>query len=262
MKVKTVLLAVMLVVSACGLTTTAKDCSTEKNVQIRQTTKLTPTPPAPSYPSHISLSYLPSKERKKEFIKLMLPLIEKANEEVLKEREFLLKIKGKKELSPEEKKKLQELEKKYKTNSLKELLKRVDTVPVSLVLAQAAIESGWGTSRFFTKANNAFGIYSYARKSKHKCLKAKESEVCLKAYPNLYESVKDYIYNINVSWAYKDFRDARSKGASLDTLIKELEKYSVMRKQYTELVKNVIKNNHLTNFDNYALSNSSSSRPK
>ncbi|SMP16535.1 Bax protein [Desulfurobacterium pacificum] len=251
MKGKTALLAVVFTASIGALLTTAKDCSAEKENYSKQTVKLHEVPSTP-YPSHVSLSYLPPKERKKEFIKLMLPLIEKANEEVMKERKFLLSIKGKKKLTPLEEKKLKELKKKYKADSYEELLKRVNIVPVSLVLAQAAIESGWGTSRFFTEANNAFGIYSYSKK--RKCLKAKKSGACLKVYPDLYESVKDYIYNINVSWAYKDFRDARSKGASLDTLIKELEKYSVMRKQYTELVKNVIKNNNLTDFDGYALS--------
>ena len=201
----------------------------------------------PLFPSNVSLKNLPPEERKKTFVEIMLPLILKANQEVLKEREFILSVSKKKRLTPEEKKKLEELFKKYKTSSIQELLRRVDAVPVSLVLAQAAIESGWGTSRFFTEANNAFGMY--AIKDKTKCIKAKDSDVCLKIYDNLYQSVKDYIYNINVSWAYEEFRKAREKGADVYILVEALEKYSTLRNEYVRLVKNVIEKNGFTRFD-------------
>ena len=197
-------------------------------------------------PSHVNLSNLPVQERKKKFIEIMLPLIEKANGEVLKERAFLLSILHKKKLSPEEERKLKALEKKYKADSLQELLKRVAPVPVSLVLAQAAVESGWGTSRFFTEANNAFGIYTY---KKNKCLKAKKGHACLKVYDNLYQSVKDYIYNLNVGWAYEKFRELRSKGAGLDALLAALTNYSELRGKYGQLVKAVIDKNNLRRFD-------------
>ena len=194
----------------------------------------------PSEPSHISLRALPPQERKREFVKLMLPLIERANGEVLKERHFLLKVKGKAKLTEEERKKLEELMERYRTRNFNELLKRVNTVPAGLVLAQAAIESGWGTSRFFTEANNAFGIYSFRG---GKCLKAKGSSACLKVYDSLYDSVKDYTYNLNVGWAYERFRELRSKGADIYTLIESLHGYSERKDEYTELVKKVVKKN-------------------
>ena len=199
------------------------------------------------FPSNVSLKNLTPEERKKKFVEIMLPLIVKANQEVLKERKFILSVSKKKELTPEEKKRLEELFKKYKASSIQELLRRVDAVPVSLVLAQAAVESGWGTSRFFTEANNAFGMY--AIKDKTKCIKAKGSDACLKVYDNLYQSVKDYIYNINVSWAYEEFRRAREKGADIYTLVEALEKYSTLRDKYVRLVKNVIEKNGFTRFD-------------
>ncbi len=198
------------------------------------------------YPSHVNLKNLPVSERKKRFIELLVPSIRKANREVLAEREFILRIKGKKTLSDEEKKRLEFLMKKYRTKSIKELLLRVNTVPVSLILAQGAIESGWGTSRFFTEANNIFGIYSFKGK---RCLKARGSNVCLKVYDNLYSSVKDYIYNLNVGWAYRKFRELRAKGADIYTLAESLDLYSTKKKEYVELVKNVVKKNHLERFD-------------
>ncbi len=207
------------------------------------------------YPSHISLKGLPVKERKKRFIQLLVPLIKQANREVLFERSFILKVKGKKELTDKEKREISYLMKKYRAKSLKDLLLKVNTVPVSLVLAQGAIESGWGTSRFFTEANNIFGIYSFKGT---KCLKARNSKACLKVYDNLYSSVKDYIYNLNVGWAYRRFRELRAKGADIFTLAESLDLYSTKKKEYVELVKNVVKKNHLERFDEPELASNSS----
>ena len=205
--------------------------------------------------SHISLKNLPVEERKKRFTEIMLPLIEKANREVLKERAFLLKVKGKKELSQEEKEKLKELKKKYRAESIEELLKRVNAVPAGLILAQAAVESGWGTSRFFTEGNNAFGIYTFKGGN---CIKAKGSDACLKAYPSLYASVKDYIYNLNVGWAYRNFRELRSKGADIYTLARGLGKYSELENEYIKLVQKVIKKNGFDSIGSPALAARSS----
>ncbi len=208
-----------------------------------------------NYPSHVNLSGLPLKERKKKFIELMVPLIREANREILAERRFILSVKVKEKLTEQERKRLQNLMKKYRAKTIDGLLLKVNTVPVSLILAQGAIESGWGTSRFFTEANNVFGIYSFKGK---KCLKAKESNACLKVYDNLYSSVKDYIYNLNVGWAYRKFRELRAKGADIYTLAESLELYSTKKKEYVELVKNVVKKNHLERFDEPELASNSS----
>jgi len=189
--------------------------------------------------SGISLKSLSVQERKEKFKEILLPLIERANEEVLKEREIVLKVKRGEKLSPEEEKMFEAIKKKYRSDDLKELLKRVDAVPAAIVLAQGAIESGWGTSRFFTEANNIFGVYTYGKEG----LKAKGSAAKLRIYPDLYSSVKDFIYNLNVGWAYKDFRELRSKGADVYTLAESLGSYSEMGEEYVELVKKVIKNN-------------------
>jgi len=197
-------------------------------------------------PSHVSLRGLSPVERKRKFTELLVPLIRIANGEVLKERKFILKVKGKKRLSEAEEKRLKFLLKKYRARSIGELLVKVNAVPVSLVLAQGAVESGWGTSRFFTEANNIFGIYSFKG---GKCLKARESKACLKVYDNLLDSVRDYIYNLNVGWAYRKFRELRSKGADVYTLADSLNLYSTKREEYGEIVKKVIAFNNLQRFD-------------
>lgn len=235
-----ILIAGILIVSFINSRGTLTCKESEQGVEVPRTV-------SEAFPSKVSLRDLSLEERKRKFVEIMLPLIVKANQEVLKEREFVISVSKKKELSPEERRKLEELLRKYKASSLRELLRKVDAVPVSLVLAQAAVESGWGTSRFFTEANNAFGMY--AIKEKSRCIKATGSDVCLKVYDNLYQSVKDYIYNINVGWAYKEFRKAREKGADVYTLVEALEKYSTLRNEYVRLLKNVIKKNGFTRFD-------------
>jgi Bax protein len=202
--------------------------------------------------SHVmSLKRLPVKKRKKKFIDVLLPEILFANEKVLKEREFLLRVLRKQEISEEEKAELERLKKKYRTDNFKELLEKVNTVPVSLILAQGAIESGWGTSRFFIEGNNVFGIYVF--RPTNKKLKAKNNDVYLKVYDDILQSVEDYIYNLNVGWAYKEFRKAREKGANLGSLIRALIYYSTERNNYVRLLENVIEKNHLALYDSCSL---------
>ena len=202
--------------------------------------------------SHVmSLERLPVKERKKKFIDVLLPEILIANEKVLKEREFLLRVLREQEMSEEEKTELERLKKKYRTDDLKELLEKVNSVPVSLILAQGAIESGWGTSRFFIEGNNVFGIYVF--RPTNKKLKARNNDVYLKTYDDILQSVEDYIYNLNVGWAYEEFRKAREKGANLDSLIRALIYYSTERDNYVRLLENVIEKNHLTLYDSCSL---------
>jgi Bax protein len=202
--------------------------------------------------SHVmSLERLPVKKRKKKFIDVLLPEILIANEKVLKERKFLLRVLREQKMSEEEKTELERLKKKYRTDDLKELLEKVNSVPVSLILAQGAIESGWGTSRFFIEGNNVFGIYVF--RPTNKKLKARNNDVYLKTYDDILQSVEDYIYNLNVGWAYEEFRKAREKGANLGSLIRALIYYSTERNNYVRLLENVIEKNHLTLYDSCSL---------
>ncbi|RUM91708.1 MAG: mannosyl-glycoprotein endo-beta-N-acetylglucosamidase [Thermovibrio sp.] len=205
-------------------------------------------------PSHVSLKGLPTSERKKEFVRILLPLIRMANREVLNERKLIIEVAKKAKLSDLEKERLSFLMKKYRAENIDELLKRVNTVPPSLILAQGAIESGWGTSRFFTEANNIFGVYSFKGA---RCMKAKYSNACLKVYDNLLDSIRDYIYNLNISWAYRRFRELRAEGADVHTLVKSLDLYSTKREEYEELVWKIIVKNNLQRFDSIELASSS-----
>lgn len=198
------------------------------------------------FPSHVNLSRFPVSERKKVFVKLLLPLIKRVNREILKERKIVLKAMSGSTLTQNERRELQRIIKEYGTNNLEELLLKVNSVPPSIVLAQGAIESGWGTSRFFTQANNVFGVYSFKGSN---CIKAKKSRICLKVYRNLYESVKDFVHILNTGWAYRKFRKLRSEGADVYTLSESLIFYSTKRTEYARLIKEVITCNNFDRFD-------------
>jgi len=112
-----------------------------------------------------------SEKQKEKFVEILYPLIVKEEEKIRKEREFVksffTKFQSVGIVTPNEVKKLEAIAKKYRIKSLyykEEYLKRVDTIPVSMVLAQAAIESNWGKSRFAREANNLFGEWTWGKK--------------------------------------------------------------------------------------------------
>ncbi|WP_457569987.1 glucosaminidase domain-containing protein [Desulfurobacterium sp.] len=197
------------------------------------------------------LKLSPSK-RKKAFIAMIVPAVLKANCIISKEREILIKIKEKidrgEPLTEKEKKFLTRMEKKYRTKNLDELLIRVNTLPPSLIIAQAAIESGWGTSRFFVEGNNIFGIWTFDNKTE--AIQAKNSTARLRKYTSLLSSIEDYYYNINTGWAYRDLRIARLKERDALKLAKYLRNYSILRDEYVRRLQRVIKKNNLQQFDN------------
>lgn len=196
--------------------------------------------------------------KKENFINLMLPSILKAKGEVdsLKaEVEVYLK---KNKLSQKEQNRLEEVYKKYKVDvgNKEELLKRLNTVPVDLALAQAILESGWGTSRFFREGNNVYGIWSFSEKDKrmestHGVRNGKK--VYLKKYDYVYECAKDYYYSLSVGTNYKDLRDSLANTNDSLKLSENLLGYSEIGEEYVKRVKSVITFNKLTNYNDFTL---------
>ena len=204
-----------------------------------------------------NLSTLPLRKRKEAFIRIILPSILIAQEDIKILRNKVLKLKEKLDrnyrLTNEEYIFLSRLFSKYKTQKIDELLRRLNTHPVSIILAQAALESGWGTSRFFVEANNVFGIWTFKKQSG---IKAISSEARLARYSNLLEAVQEYLFNINVGWAYEGFRTKRLNSEKPLVLINYLEKYSVLRKEYVNRLNNIIRRNHLERYDSCKLDSS------
>ena len=203
-----------------------------------------------------SLNNLPVKIKKTKFIDIVLPSILIANFKIKTKRKRIITIRKKLEkgekLTYSEERFLSQMLKEYKTDSIEELLKRLNTVPVSIAIAQAAIESGWGSSRFFVEANNVYGMWTFKKNRKNK-IKAKNNKVYLKKYPDILSSVEDYIYSLNVSWAYERLRLVRLKYSDPLILSNYLEKYSTLRKKYVKRVKTIIMENNLEKYDNCKL---------
>ncbi|MGA7964354.1 MAG: glucosaminidase domain-containing protein [Gammaproteobacteria bacterium] len=132
-----------------------------------------------------------------------------------------------------------------------DLLRRCNVVPVALVLAQAAKESGWGTSRFALQGNNLFGVHTWDPSLGLKAARSKQHHVLILAYTDLRASVRDYIHNLNVGHAYVAFRKLRAWQKKHDklnvfALVSKLGSYSKLGERYTRQLQQVIRDNHLS----------------
>ena len=202
-----------------------------------------------------------SKKRKELFIQIVLPLILKENSNIRLDRKTLFSIINKSNNSDLEKKWLEKKYKQYgiKTKDLSELKIRMDEVPVSLAIAQAAKETGWGTSRFAQEGNALFGQWTWSGEG----LKPKDADVDkghkVMKFNVLQASVRAYKRNLNTHFTYKDFRKARAElrdlGKPLDglTLSEHLDKYAETGTQYVAVLKKIIIQNKLKDFDDAKL---------
>ena len=197
------------------------------------------------------------KKRKKLFIKIVLPLIIEENLKIRFDRKKLFEILNKNNTSSRDKAWFELKFKQYgiNNNDLAKLKIRMDEIPVSLAIAQAAKETGWGSSRFAQEGNALFGQWTWSgegikpleveKNKKHKVAKFK----ILKA------SVRAYQRNLNTHSSYKQFRIERAiqrdNDEKLDSLklVNFLEKYAETGKEYTEVLKKIINQNSLTDFD-------------
>ena len=217
----------------------------------------------------IALTLLPTeikmientKKRKEFFIQIVLPLILQENNNIKLDRARLFAIINKNNNTELEKKWLNKKYKQYGIPS-KDLLKlkiRMDEIPVSLALAQAAKETGWGTSRFAQEGNALFGQWTWSGEG----LKPKEAERNeghkVMKFNILQASVRAYQRNINTHSSYKDFRLARAElrdlGKPLDSIIlsEYLDEYAETGDKYVEVLKKIINQNNLKDFDDAKL---------
>jgi len=207
------------------------------------------------YRSAIDLSGFDVLKKKQDFINLMLPSILIAKFEIEQTRLEVENLMNKsEELTIMEQEYISKLQKMYKCNTNTELLSRLHTHPTSIVLAQAAIESGWGTSRFYCEANNIFGIWSYNKDEPR--IKASENRdgtaIYVRKYEALPESFASYFKTL-ARGPYSEFRDTREKTNDVYELIPHLKVYSELREEYVKRLHQLIKYNHLMQYDEYTL---------
>ena len=203
---------------------------------------------------NIDLRKIPSEKRKDVFVKLLLPSIEVVQQEVLNNREIVKKLKLKKELTENEKIYAEKLFKKYRTEYGKwnELESKMIVYPASLILTQGAIESAWGTSRFFREANNAFGVWSTNPNEPRIAAKGSRGDFTphLKKYDTLKDTVEDITLIISRSSAYTGIRKMIWEGKSPYEIAGGLTKYSEEGKEYVRKVRSTLKYNNFHEYDN------------
>ncbi|AEH51485.1 glucosaminidase domain-containing protein [Pseudothermotoga thermarum] len=176
------------------------------------------------------------KKKKDLFVKILLPIIIKVNKEIYEEREKIVEL-------PENSPELSRYLTKYKAKNKQELLEKVMPIPVEIALAQAAIESAWGTSRFAIEANNIFGELTFKPGNGVVPKERPEDEIYeVRRFPDLLSAVRSYAYNLNVSPFYREFRAIRS-GKINKPLADGLIFYSQRREEYVREIKLIISAN-------------------
>ena len=222
----------------------------------------------------INLDFL--SQSKKDFVKTLLPLISYQNQNILLERSKLEELRASlidhNTLSNTDLKFLNKISQKYRIKTadkhkydlVNELLNRVDIIPNSIVLAQAANESGWGSSRFAREFNALFGEYTYDYSDGVVPLLREEGEKHLvKTFASVDKSVQSYFNNLNSHYAYQDFRKVRemmrkkNNFSNIKLLVEELDSYAADI-NYITTINAIIDANKLDQFDafTYLINNS------
>ena len=171
---------------------------------------------------------------------------------------------------------IERLSKKYKVNNFKkinfsnlnrselrkirlELLSKINSIPISLILAQSIIESGWGVSRFAQEGNALFGQWTWNNSDGIKPKGNLDANFSVKNFDSLLDSVNSYILNLNTHTAYKELRNFRTsqynsgKKITGNDMANFLDKYAEIGIQYVTKVKNMIEKNQLSKYENSIL---------
>ena len=214
-----------------------------------------------------------SQERKSLFLRTLLPIVLLENHRLDEQRKRLnVILQQTTPLTEQQAQWLAELKKQFRLKGeisdpeqQSTLLRRLDTLPPSLVLAQAAIESGWGTSRFAQQGNSLFGQWSYkANTGLVPDARNEGANHVVRAFDSLQDSVRSYMRNLNTHTAYRELRlmreSMRSQGVNFDSyaLAHGLLRYSQRGEAYIEEVQIIIRGNRLTQYDQMSLAETDS----
>ena len=223
------------------------------------------------FPNNLD-KYVPAR-KKKLFISILLPIVLKSNEIVLQERKVMRIAFLENNIE-----KIEYFSKRYKVKNFKkinfhnvsslqlieikeELLNKINQIPISMMLAQAAIESGWGSSRFAKQGNALFGEWTWKNNAGLKPRDNLNAKFSVKSFINISASVNSYILNLNRHPAYREMRKYRSliikngKNLSGFEMANYLDKYAEIGFEYVVKVTSMIKSNKFDKFDNIKLEN-------
>jgi Bax protein len=200
---------------------------------------------------HYSVSVVPKnmsvQEKKQRFYALLVPAVEKVYKELEKKYEDTKLLVQKDPNS----KKVQALMQSYGAKTPQDLLVRMKPHPRSITLAQSAMESAWGTSRFLRIANNVFGVWSFNKNEPRVPAGKKRGNttIYVKKYASIADSIKDYYRVLATGKAFKAFRAEKMKTNDPYVLVKYLDKYSERGADYGKELASMIRHNHLTQYD-------------
>lgn len=198
-----------------------------------------------------SFKDLTNEEAKEKFIATILPGILIAKYNLAEDQKLIYSLTEKNNWSAQDSTFYKQQMEKFKAKNIDNLIDKMETHPNSISLAQAAIESGWGSSRFFREANNLFGIWAY--KDDEPKIAANQSGVFLRKYEDVSKSIEDYFVTIGRARPYRAFREAKKETDNIDELLPHLKYYSERGMAYVQQLEIVIRQNNLTKYDNYQL---------
>ncbi|MGB0466114.1 MAG: glucosaminidase domain-containing protein [Pontibacterium sp.] len=193
--------------------------------------------------------------KKQKFFDMILPAILISKQRLKDSRDKLALIAAKPQPDPQELQWLEQQFKRYKAKDINELRDKLVPHPNSIILAQAALETGWGTSRFFLDGNNIFGVWSFnANEPRMRASHTREGKaIYVKKYSSLIEAVDDYFVTIARGGPYRQFRQARLDTSDPLKLIPFLDKYSEIGMAYVQRLRSMIVHNKMQRFDQYQL---------
>jgi len=207
--------------------------------------------------------------KKKLFYLIVLPLIHESNRQILLDREMIINIEKKflrKDLNENELQETIRLAKKYKLDYseinlklFRDLKQRINVIPVSLALAQAIVESGWGQSRFALEGNALYGQWTTNElKGIVPEDRDEDKSHAVRKFDNLTQSVQAYMHNINTHGAYYSFRVVRRIAERVQytdpvsAKVKFLAAYAEIGQEYVDKLELIIESNNLREFDRFS----------
>ncbi len=198
----------------------------------------------------LELSNLEVQKKKETFITLLLPSIDIVNKKINRDKEIVEILSKKNKLSKKEEAVYNEIFEKYSVENkdVNLLKKRMITYPTPLILAQGALESGWGTSKIFQEANNLFGMHSFNPDEPR--IPSHAKNVYLKKYNSIEGSVYDFVLTLSRGDSYKKLREAVREGETPQKISEYLSSYSQIKERYTVEVNEVINSNNLMRYYN------------
>mgnify|MGYP000303691148 CR=1 FL=1 len=189
------------------------------------------------------------------FIEVLLPSVLIAKYRIEEKRKRLIQIRKKVKWHKRDSSYYLLLKEDYKAGDLDDLIYKMQTHPNSIVLAQAAIESGWGRSRFCKEANNLFGVWSFNKNEPRIRASSQRGDkaIYLKKYETLSHSIEDYFKILARANAYKSFRTSRVESTDPFEMVNHLIYYSEKRWGYVRLLKIIMRKSDLTQYDAFKI---------